>query len=58
MEKFMETTLSILAGTKITLAIFLATLAMALPLGLLAALARLSKIGIISRLTELYIWIH
>ena len=57
MDKLMETTLSILAGSKITLEIFAATLAMSLPLGLLAALARLSKIGVISRLTELYIWI-
>ena len=57
MDKFFETTLSILAGSKITLEIFAATLALSLPLGLLAALARISKIGVLSKVTELYIWI-
>ena len=53
MDKFLETTLSILAGSKITLEIFAATLALSLPLGLLAAQARISKIGVLRKITEL-----
>ena len=44
MEKLMETVLSILSGSKITLEIFVLTLAMSLPLGFFVALLRLSGI--------------
>ena len=44
MDKLMETVLSILAGSKITLEIFILTLAMSLPLGFFVALLRLSNI--------------
>ena len=57
MEKLMGTVLLMLDGTQITLQIFCVTLAMALPLGLLAALARISKLRPLSLLMELYIWI-
>ena len=57
MEKFLETTWSILGGTQVTLQIFLVTLLLSLPLGLLAAMARLSKLRIVRHLMEVYIWI-
>ena len=57
MEKLMGTVLLMLDGTQITLQIFCVTLVMALPLGLLAALARISKLRPLSLLMEIYIWI-
>ncbi len=57
MDKLMETTLSILMGSRLTLEIFVVTLALALPVGLLAALARLSHLRLLSRVMEVYIWI-
>ncbi len=57
MEKFLETTWSILGGAQVTLQIFLVTLFLSLPLGLLGAMARLSKMRFVSRLMEFYIWI-
>lgn len=57
MEKLMETVVAILGGSKVTLELFLVTLVMALPLGLLVSLARVSALKLLSRLMELYIWI-
>ena len=57
MEKFLETTWSILGGAQVTLQIFLVTLFLSLPLGLFGAMARLSKMRFVSRLMEFYIWI-
>ena len=57
MEKFLETTWSILGGAQVTLQIFLVTLLLSLPLGLLSAMARLSKLRFVRRLMEFYIWI-
>ena len=57
MEKLMETVVAILGGSKVTLELFLITLIMALPLGLLVSLARVSGLKLLSRLMELYIWI-
>ena len=57
MEKLMGTVLLMLDGTQITLQIFFITLVMALPIGLLASLARISKLRLLSRLMEFYIWI-
>jgi polar amino acid transport system permease protein len=57
MEKLMETVLLMLEGTQITLEIFFITLIMALPLGLMASLARISQLKPLSLLMEFYIWI-
>lgn len=57
MDKLFVTTASILGGAKITVGIFVATLVLSMPLGLFIALARLSKLRLLSRLMELYIWI-
>lgn len=46
-----------MAGAGLTLQIFFITLALSLPLGLLAALARLSSIKPLSFLVEIYIWL-
>jgi polar amino acid transport system permease protein len=46
-----------LDGTQITLEIFFVTLLLSLPLGMMAALGRLSSLKIISRIVEFYIWI-
>ena len=57
MDKLTETVLSILAGSKVTLEIFIFTLAMSLPLGFFVALLRLSGIRPLSILMDVYIWI-
>lgn len=57
MEKLVDTFILMLEGSEITLEIFLVTLILALPLGMLAALGRLSSFKIISRLVEFYVWI-
>lgn len=57
MEKLLATTTSILMGAGVTLQIFFITLALSLPLGLFIALARLSKITLLTIVTEIYIWI-
>ena len=57
MEKLWDTFLLMLDGSEITLEIFFVTLILALPLGMLAALGRLSEFKAISRLVEFYIWI-
>lgn len=57
MEQLVHTFLLMLDGTEITLEIFFVTLILSLPIGMLAALGRLSSIKIISRIVEFYIWI-
>ena len=57
MEQLVHTFLLMLDGTQITLEIFFVTLLLSLPLGMMAALGRLSSLKIISRIVEFYIWI-
>jgi polar amino acid transport system permease protein len=57
MEKLFDIFLLMLDGTQITLEIFFVTLLLSLPLGMMAALGRLSSLKIISRIVEFYIWI-
>ena len=57
MDKLFDTFLLMLDGSEITLEIFVVTLVLALPLGMLAALERLSNLKVMSRLVEFYIWI-
>ena len=57
MEQLVHTFLLMLEGTEITLEIFFVTLILSLPIGMLAALGRLSSLKTISRIVEFYIWI-
>ena len=57
MDKTLDTILLMLDGSTVTLEIFCITLALSLPLGLFAALGRLSHFRPLSRLLEIYIWI-
>ena len=57
MEKILGTSFLMLEGAEITLEIFCVTLLLSLPLGLLVALCRISKIGPLRLLMEFYIWI-
>lgn len=57
MDKIFDTFLLMLDGSEITLEIFVITLMLALPLGMLAALGRLSRFKLISRFIEFYIWL-
>ena len=57
MDKLFDTFLLMLEGSEITLEIFFITLIIALPLGMLAALGRLSSLRPLSRFIEFYIWI-
>ena len=57
MEKIMGTALLMLEGAEITLEIFSVTLLLSLPLGLLVALCRISKLGPLRLLMEFYIWL-
>ncbi len=57
MDKIFDTFLLMLDGSEITLEIFVITLILALPLGILAALGRLSRFKLISRFIEFYIWL-
>ena len=57
MDKIFDTFLLMLDGSEITLEIFVITLILALPLGMLAALGRLSRFKLISRFIEFYIWL-
>ena len=47
----------ILEGLNLTLGVFLLSLALSLPLGVIVAVLRLSKIKIISKITSIYIWV-
>lgn len=53
--KLMVIVMPMLEGCEITLQIFSLTLIMALPLGLLAAMAKLSKFRLVRFLTDVYI---
>lgn len=57
MDKLFDTFLLMLDGSEITLELFAVTLVLALPLGMLAALGRLSQLKLLSRLVEFYVWI-
>ena len=57
MDKLMDTVVLMLQGSEVTLEIFCVTLVLALPLGILAALGRLSKLRVLSRFMEFYIWV-
>ena len=57
MDKLFDTFLLMLEGSEITLEIFFITLIIALPLGMLAALGRLSSLRLLSCFIEFYIWI-
>lgn len=57
MENLLHTVDLMLEGTQVTLEIFFITLLLALPIGLLASLARLSKFRPLSLLMEFYIWL-
>ena len=57
MDKLFDTFLLMLDGSEITLEIFAVTLVLALPLGMLTALGRLSQLKLLSRLVEFYVWI-
>mgnify|MGYP001022938671 CR=1 FL=1 len=57
MEKILGTSFLMLEGAEITLEIFCVTLLLSLPLGLVVALCRISKIGPLRLLMEFYIWI-
>ena len=57
MEQIMGTALLMMEGAQITLEIFCVTLLLSLPLGLVVALCRISKIGPLRLLMEFYIWI-
>lgn len=57
MDSIWNTVLQMMEGSEITLEIFFITLVLALPLGLMAALGRLSKWRPVSLLMEIYIWI-
>ena len=58
MEKLMDTVVLMLEGSEVTLEIFCVTLVLALPLGILAALGRLSPLSPLSRFMEFYIWLR
>ncbi len=47
----------IMEGLKVTLSVFFVTLILSVPLGVLVAICRLSKIKLLRKITELYIWI-
>lgn len=57
MDNLLNTIILMLEGTKVTLEIFCVTLFLALPIGMLAALARLSSLKPLSLLMEVYIWL-
>ncbi len=57
MDNLLSMVLQMAEGCEITLQIFFITLVLALPLGLLASLARLSEWRPLSALMEFYIWL-
>ena len=57
MEQIMGTALLMMEGAQITLEIFCVALLLSLPLGLLVALCRISKLGPLRLLMEFYIWL-
>ena len=57
MQMIVELMPQFLTGLSMTLKVFIITIILSIPLGIITAIGRLSKIKIISRGTELYIWI-
>ena len=57
MEKLIAMLVPMLEGLGITLEVFIITLALSLPLGLMLALARISKCKPLSFIVETYIWL-
>lgn len=57
MQMIVELMPQFLTGLSMTLKVFLITVIFSIPLGIITAIGRLSKIKIIARVTELYIWI-
>ena len=57
MDSLLNTVVLMLEGTQVTLQIFFITLIASLPLGLLAALGRISSVKPLSRFMEFYIWL-
>ncbi|MBR2214903.1 MAG: amino acid ABC transporter permease [Selenomonadaceae bacterium] len=57
MDRLVDISILMLEGTQVTLEIFFVTLLLALPLGLFAALGRLSSWKPLSLLMEFYIWL-
>ena len=48
---------SIFDGLLMTLKVFFVTLILSIPLGVLVSIFRLSKIKVLAKITELYIWV-
>jgi polar amino acid transport system permease protein len=57
MEKILDTVVLMLEGSQVTLEIFFITLLFSLPIGLLAALGRMSGFKPLSMLVEFYVWL-
>ena len=57
MDKLLNTVLLMLDGTQVTLEIFFVTLLLSLPIGMLAAMGRLSSLRPLRWLMEFYIWL-
>ena len=57
MDKLLDTALLMLDGSQVTLEIFFVTLVLSLPLGVLAALGRLSSFRPLARFMEFYVWL-
>jgi len=57
LDYIINTTIAISKGCKVTYTLFFSTLAFSLPLGLLIALARISKSNLLQAATGTYIWL-
>lgn len=57
MQMIVELMPQFFTGILMTLKVFIVTIIISMPLGIITAIGRLSKIKIISRVTEIYIWI-
>ena len=57
MDKILNTVFLMIEGTGITLEIFFVTLVLAIPLGMLASLGRISGLKPLSLFIEFYVWI-
>ena len=57
MDKLLDTALLMLDGSQVTLELFFVTLVLSLPLGVLAALGRLSSFRPLARFMEFYVWL-
>lgn len=57
LDYIINTTIAIAKGCKVTYTLFFSTLVFSLPLGLLIALARISKSNLLQAVTGTYIWL-